>query len=124
LINITNYREMNYMQEYKTYGDKLREMRIRSRLTLDQVAKGLEVSLNTVYRWEHNLAFPRKSKREALARYYSIPMNVLESSSFEITAVNEVEPELLGWFRQLSQTNKYKVIGYIERLVLESSQEV
>lgn len=50
----------------------LRAYRVNKRLTIEQVAKQLEVSPNTVRNWELGTTKPKKIYVEALAKLYDV----------------------------------------------------
>jgi len=108
-------------------GEKLKNLRLSAKNTLKEQSKTLGVSLNSVYRWEHGLAVPRKSMLKTIADLYNVPLEWLlqegtGETSFEHAAacpVNDVEPQFLSMFRELSDSNKYKVLGYIEHMCIE-----
>jgi transcriptional regulator with XRE-family HTH domain len=50
-----------------TIGDVLRAWRKSQRLTLQQFADKIGMTLNTVYRWENNIAVPRYSALRKMA---------------------------------------------------------
>jgi len=100
-------------------GEKLRNLRLKTRKTLSEQSKILKVSMNSVYRWEHDLAIPRKPMLRMMADYYGVPLDWLLSESASASLVSEVELNLLGMFRKLSDNNRYKILGYVERMYLE-----
>ena len=100
-------------------GEKLRNLRLKKRKTLSEQSKILKVSMNSVYRWEHDLAIPRKPMLRMMADYYGVPLDWLLSESASASLVSEVELNLLGMFRKLSDNNRYKILGYVERMYLE-----
>ena len=100
-------------------GEKLRTLRLKTRKTLSEQSKILKVSMNSVYRWEHDLAMPRKPMLRLMADYYGVPLDWLLSESASASLVSEVELNLLGMFRKLSDNNRYKVLGYVERMYIE-----
>ena len=53
-----------------TLGEKLRNLRLKGKKTLHEQSAMLGVSMNSVYRWEHDLAVPRKPMMKALAEHY------------------------------------------------------
>jgi len=75
--------------------------------------------MNSVYRWEHDLAVPRKPMLRLMADYYGVPLDWLLSESASASLVSEVELNLLGMFRKLSDSNRYKILGYVERMYVE-----
>jgi len=77
--------------------------------------------MNSIYRWEHDLAVPRKSMLKTLANHYSVPLDWLLTNNTAASLVSDVEQKLLGMFRRLSDNNKFKVLGYIEHMCLEET---
>jgi transcriptional regulator with XRE-family HTH domain len=75
--------------------------------------------MNSVYRWEHNLAIPRKAMLRTMADYYAVPLDWLLSESASASLVSDNEQKLLGMFRKLSDNNRYKVLGYMEHMCVE-----
>ena len=111
-------------------GEKLKQLRIKGRKTLKEQSQILGVSLNSVYRWEHDLAAPRKSMLRKIAYLYEVPLEwLLQESEGEeyirhagdvIYFDQSIEQQLLRFFRRLSDNEQYKVLGYVERLYVES----
>jgi len=100
-------------------GEKLRNLRMKTKKTLSEQSKLLRVSMNSVYRWEHDLAVPRKPMLRTMADYYGVPMDWLLSESASASLVSEIEQNLLGMFRKLPDNSRYKVLGYVERMYVE-----
>jgi len=75
--------------------------------------------MNSVYRWEHDLATPRKTMLRIMADHYGVPLDWLLSESASASLVSEVEQNLLGMFRKLPDNSRYKVLGYVERMCVE-----
>ena len=100
-------------------GLKLRSLRIKNNNTLVDQSRIWGVSMNSVYRWENDIAVPRKSTMQMIADYYDVPVDWLLADNTTASLVNDVELKLLSMFRQLSDTNQYKVIGYVERICVE-----
>ena len=100
-------------------GEKLRSLRQKSKKTLQEQSAILGVSMNSVYRWEHDLAVPRKPVLKLLADHYNVPLDWLLSESAAASLVSELEQKLLSMFRKLPENNKYKVLGYVERMCVE-----
>ena len=75
--------------------------------------------MNTVYRWEHDLAVPRKTMLKEMAEHYSVSMEWLLSENASASLVSDIEQQLLLMFRKLPENNKYKVMGYVERMCVE-----
>jgi len=100
-------------------GEKLRSLRLKTKKTLTEQSKILKVSMNSIYRWEHDLAIPRQPMLRRMADYYGVPFDwlVLEGSSASL--VSDLEQNLLGMFRKLPNGNRHKVLGYVERMYIE-----
>jgi len=100
-------------------GEKLRNLRLRTKKTLTEQSKILKVSMNSVYRWEHDLAMPRKPTLRKMADYYGVPLDWLMMEGASSSIVSETEQNLLGMFRKLPDNNRYKILGYVERMYVE-----
>ena len=124
-------------------GKRLKKLRLSIKKTLDEQSKIFNVSLNTVYRWEHDLCGPRKSTLEKIAAFYNIPIEWLinggESGNIDIASDADtddnnkcdgcilnpdknIDQEILMMLKKFSNNNKYKIIGYIERMYLEGER--
>ena len=113
-----------------TVGEKLRSLRTKEKRTLKEQSMVLGVSLNSVYRWEHNLAAPRKTMLKKIAALYEVPLEWLLQESDEgeyakpsggvIYFNQNIEQQLLKFFRKLIDNEQYKVLGYVERIYIES----
>jgi transcriptional regulator with XRE-family HTH domain len=102
--------------------------------TLREESEIFGVSLNTVYRWEHNLATPRKSALIKIAAFYEVPLSWLLHGNVDaeddtncdgciLDSENDIEQKMLNIFRKLSENRKYKVLGYIERIYMGDLSE-
>ena len=99
------------------------------RKTLREESEILGVSLNSVYRWEHDLATPRKAMLKKIADKYEVPIEwLIQESGWEDNVERmrvvlpfeySIEQQMLRLFRKLSENDQYKVLGYIERLYVE-----
>jgi len=113
-------------------GKRMRTLRLKTKRTLKEQSELFGVSLNSVYRWEHDLASPKKSLLRKMADYYDVPYewllhgNVTEESLDDIvnmSGTNNLEKQLVRMFRNLSNNNKYKVLGYVERICIQDMDE-
>ncbi|MDR0491946.1 MAG: helix-turn-helix domain-containing protein [Oscillospiraceae bacterium] len=100
-------------------GEKLRNLRVKAKKTLQEQSEIFGVSMNSVYRWEHDLAVPRKSMLKEMADYYAVPVDWLLSEGAAASLVSDTEQKLLCMFRQLPDRTRFKVIGYVERMCVE-----
>jgi transcriptional regulator with XRE-family HTH domain len=115
-----------------TIGEKLRTLRIKTKRTLKEQSEIFDVSLNSVYRWEHDLTAPKKSTLRRIAEHYDVPLEWLLQEDADEGALeaikNGLSPEvnldhlecqLLKMFKKLSENKKYKILGYLERVYVE-----
>ena len=100
-------------------GEKLRNLRLKTKKTLTEQSRILKVSMNSIYRWEHDLTIPRKPMLRKMAEYYGVPLDWLLQDGTSASLVSEVEQDLLGMFRKLPDNDRYKILGYVERMYLE-----
>jgi len=100
-------------------GEKLRSLRQKTRKTLKEQSLILKVSMNSIYRWENDLATPRKPTLRMMADYYGVPIEWLILETASASLVTDSEQNLLGMYRKLPETNRYKVLGYVERMYVE-----
>ena len=117
-------------------GDRLRNLRQKARKSLKTQSETFGVSINTIYRWEHNKATPRAGVLKKMAEHYNVPYEWLKTGiiSAENSPSNnnvencslpgDVEKELLSMFAKLSCASKYKVIGYVERVCVEEMDRI
>ena len=103
-------------------GDKLRVLRRKSRKTMSEKGKTLNVTMNTVHRWEIDSAVPRKTMLKKMADYYGVPVCWLLSETSSASLSNEAEQNLLKMFRDMPDNCKYKVISFVERMYAESEE--
>lgn len=98
-------------------GVKLRSLRKKMKKTLKEQSEVFGVSLNSIYRWEHDLVVPRKSALEKMANFYGVSVNwlITESDAED----NQAEQQLFKMFRKLPDVEKHKVLGYVDRIHLE-----
>jgi len=92
---------------------------MKTRKTLSEQSRILKVSMNSIYRWEHDLSIPRRPMLRLMADYFGVPLDWLLSDGSSASIVSETELDLLGMFRKLSDGHRYKVLGYVERIYTE-----
>lgn len=74
--------------DMKAIGRKLRELRLKKKLTEQDVGKFLYVSPQAVHKWEHGKCFPAVDNLFALCELYGVnPLEVMVKKS-EITQSN------------------------------------
>jgi len=113
-------------------GSRLRALRQKEKRTLKEQSELFGVSLNSVYRWEHDIASPKKTLLRKIADHYEVPFEWLLYGKFSETVSEDnaflsdssnMEKQLLRMFRSLSSNNRYKVLGYVERICIQDIDE-
>lgn len=119
-----------------TLANRLRDLRLNRRKTMRDLSEAFGVSVNTIYRWEHNISDPRKINLTAIASFYGVEMDWLLSGQdggsankndshspnvreADLDSGNQLEEQLLVMYRTLSASSRHKIIGYVERMCLE-----
>jgi len=97
-------------------GDKLRVLRRKSKKTMSEKGRTLNVTMNTVHRWEIDSAVPRKSMLKKMADYYGVPVCWLLSETSSASLSDEAEQKLLRLFREMPDNCRHKVLGFVERM--------
>ena len=109
------------MSMQMSLGDKLRVLRKKSRKTMSEKGVTLNVTMNTVHRWEIDSAVPRKTMLKKMADYYGVPVCWLLSETSSASLAEEAEKNLLTMFRAMPDNYKSKIIGFVERLYADAS---
>lgn len=112
-------------------GERLKYLRNKSKKTLKDQSEVFGVSVNTIYRWEHDLAMPRKTVLKKITDYYEVPLEwlfqkeTMEDTFYDMAQRrdNGLEQKLLKMYRKLSEGDRYKLLGYIERLHVEAMEK-
>ena len=115
-------------------GERLKSLRLNMKRTLQEQSELLNVSLNSVYRWEHDLTIPRKPVLKKIAAYYDVPLEwLIHGSASEeydgkcdgciLNPDKNTEQKILKMLRKLSESSKYKILGYIERMCVEDESD-
>ena len=109
------------MSMQMSLGDKLRVLRRKSKKTMSEKGVTLNVTMNTVHRWEIDSAVPRKTMLKRMADYYGVPVCWLlsETSSASLTA--EAEKNLLNMYRAMPDNYRKKVVGFVERMYADAN---
>ena len=115
-------------------GERLRTLRLKAKKTLKEQSENFDVSVNSIYRWEHGLAVPRGAVLRRMAEFYDVPLEWLlhgsavksqsQDNSAALHADYNIEQQLLRMFSMLSENSKYKILGYVERVYIESMDEI
>ena len=111
------------MSETMSLGEKLRILRWNTKKTLREKSQILNVTMNTVHRWETNLVVPREPMLRKMADYYGVPMCWLLSETSSEALKKDAERNMLEHFRSMPDNCRYKVMGYVERLYEENNNK-
>ena len=61
----------------KIFAERLKDLRKEQNLTLQNVAQGIDVSINTVSRWEREERLPNIENVVALAKFFKVSADYL-----------------------------------------------
>jgi len=105
-------------------GERLKKLRTDAKKTLKDESEIFGVSLNSIYRWEHNLCAPRRTVLKKVAEFYGVAFEwLLHGGDSEkdpsATPDSIIDQKILRMIKRLSEQNKYRIIGYIERMSVE-----
>jgi transcriptional regulator with XRE-family HTH domain len=111
-----------------TFGGRLQSLRKTTNRTLKEESELFDVSLNSVYRWEHDMTLPRRAMIRKIAEFYGVTYEWLLNGQAtermntqygEEDASSGTEKQLLRMFKNLSYNSRFKVLGYVERICVE-----
>jgi len=110
-----------------TIGNKICSVRSKEGMTLKEFAAKLNVSANTVSRWEQGESTPRRATLFRIEKLFQLADNyfIVERKSDGSSLVKTVRISdrrddeanlLLDKFSELDESKKNQLIGYLERL--------
>ncbi len=109
-----------------TFADRIKDLRIQSDLTQQEVADKLNVTKQTVSQYERGLRRPDMESLEAISDVFNVSVDyVLGKSDVTIQIVNEKDLEilrnkqlrrLLAYYERLNSAGIKKVEEYVEDL--------
>lgn len=81
------------------------------------------VKLNTVFRWEHDIARPKETELKKIAELHGVPVAWLtqDCDIKNCTEDDRVNKQLFSMFDKLSYGQKHNILGHIERIYVEGS---
>jgi len=118
-------------EKQATFGGRLHNLRKTTNRTLKEESELFDVSLNSVYRWEHDMTLPRRVMIKKIADFYGVSYEWLLNGqngpaveritvqSDEDEAKSGIEKQLMRMFKNLSYNSRFKVLGYVERICVE-----
>jgi transcriptional regulator with XRE-family HTH domain len=116
---------------------KVKLLRTKNGLTLQEFADAIGTSGNTVYRWEKGANVPRAGGVSNMIHYFKLPNNYfsdLYDDDFSLITGNitdngmashlpgkQLEQVLIKRYNELPDSLKLQLIGYLETLCLQSA---
>ena len=97
-----------------TLGKELASLRLKRKKSLEEQSQLLGVSINTLYRWEHDLAYPRKRHLEDIAAHFNVSLEWITRGDTIAALVTSEERKMLDAFRRLTNNDRYKAMGYLD----------
>ena len=100
--------------------DNLKSLRLCENKKVDDIAKYLNVTIQSYYKYENGKAEPNIENLIKLADFYQVTLDYLVGRSFgsEFSYLNELEKTLISDFRKLSATNQAKILGEVTGMLL------
>lgn len=100
-----------------TFQTKIKELRINSGLTQQELAKKLNCSQSTITMWENGKRQPDIETLEVIADLFNVDMNFLVGTSDNTTMILDSNQfELLSLFDQLNDSGKKLILNTIRGL--------
>jgi transcriptional regulator with XRE-family HTH domain len=113
----------------KIFSDRLKELRIQNKLTLQQIGEAIGATKSAIGNLEHGRKKPSSDMLFELANYFNVSIDYLCGKSdvptppeFDLT--NEIKKrhgdlavEMLDWFVRASPSEQERSIGWLQRAV-------
>ena len=94
------------------FSDILKNLRINSGLTQEELAKELNVGQSTIAMWERGERVPKNIEMyEDIADFFNINLNMLIGKN---SSKDELLEKLIGLYNELNDDNKKKLIELAE----------
>lgn len=103
----------------ETFGNKIKAMRTKAKLTQGELAEILGISQQSVSLWERNEYFPSRITIVKLSNYFNVSVDSLindEPMSKE-TVLSKDEKTLLRTFNLLDKDNQQVILNNIDFLL-------
>ena len=117
-------------------GEKLKELRKKDNRSLKAQGKELGVSMNAIYRWEHDICAPRKTSLKKIVKLHNISLKWLLDDDAVFDDLDKaakcddgdcvcVPPskrkrasvrQLVLMYRELPEEDKYLCFNLVERI--------
>lgn len=79
-----------------TLGEKLYELRKKHGLSQEQLAEALNVSRQSISKWEGNVTYPESDKLIALSDYFGVSLDYLMKADWRSETAGDVEGPVSG----------------------------
>ena len=79
-----------------TLGEKLYELRKKHGLSQEQLAEALNVSRQSISKWEGNINYPDSDKLIALSDYFHVSLDYLMKADWKNETTGEIETSVSG----------------------------
>lgn len=102
-------------------GEKIKSLRQKAKRTMQAESELNGVKLNTIFRWEHDLAIPKQAEMEKIAELHGVTVEWLtqDNEARDDLELESIDQQLFSMVTKLSNNQKYKILGYIERVYIE-----
>ena len=106
-------------------GAKIKSLRLKAKRTLQSESELYGVKLNTLFRWEHDSAIPKEADLQKIAELHDVPIAwlTLDTEGDDQDEKDSIDQELFRMFSKLTNNQKYKILGYIERVYIEGTSD-
>ena len=106
-------------------GEKLRSLRQKEHRTLKEQSELCGVKLNTVFRWEHDIATPGSVALKKIAELHNVQLEWLtqDRAPMENPESTNIDQQIISMIGKLSEKQKYQILGYIERVYIEAYEQ-
>ena len=84
------------------FNEKLQELRKKKGLTQEELSKSLYVSRTAVSKWESGRGYPNTDSLKEIAKFFSVTVDYLLSSSEVLTIAEEEQRKKEGNFRNVA----------------------
>ena len=71
------------------FKEKLKELRRKKGLSQQELADKLDISRQSVYKWEQGISYPEITKLPELAKLFDVTVDDLLNDSIDLTVVKE-----------------------------------
>lgn len=78
---------------FKIFSEKLTEIMIKSGISQKELGKNLDVSLDTVHKWENGIVLPTTENVFKIATFFSVPIDYFFTSDSDEASIGEKRTE-------------------------------